>query len=149
MSGLSRERLEEIRGRVEAATPGPWEFWTGGTFVSRYQDYATVICDTLLDAEMRGRLPKGHSENNGQFIAHSSTDVPDLLADNDRLRKEVFDAGDDVSELLDLLERCRPAVAVWEDEQPSDCDPTLAADIDRQLAGRDACRAQLGAEAGS
>ncbi len=86
MSGLSRERLEEIRARAEKATPGPWEFWTGGTFVSRYEEYATVICDTLLDAEMRGRLLKGHSENNGQFIAHSRTDVPDLLAEVDRLR---------------------------------------------------------------
>lgn len=60
---------EAIRRRLEAATPGPWEYQGLGEITS-----ATGFITT--DAEA----------HDGPFIAHAREDVPALLAEVERLR---------------------------------------------------------------
>lgn len=61
---------DEIRARLEAATPGPWAAHTCGCVLSQTD---TVVFDTsnAVDAT---------------FIAHAPTDIENLLAENDRLK---------------------------------------------------------------
>ncbi len=96
---MDQQTRDEIRARCSLATPGPWEYFEGGTFVMHLDEPALVVCDVLLDAEMRDKLPRGHSQVNGQFIAHARTDVPALLDDNERLEGEV-------ERLRELLSTC-------------------------------------------
>jgi hypothetical protein len=77
-----QERLEQIRARAEAATPGPWEF----------DSYCRVICnpDVFCDDEHDGvnlaYVPawngdtacQPHSDN-AEFIANARADIPYLL----------------------------------------------------------------------
>ena len=65
-------RLAEIRARVEAATEGPWSVYRGdriGTYVTR-PDLAGVAREWSLT----------WSDADAEFIAHSRTDLPALLA---------------------------------------------------------------------
>lgn len=62
--------LDEIRGRLDAATPGPWEW--DGTPRRRYLEgrgEGILSCAALL-------YP---SERNAEFIAHAPADVAFLL----------------------------------------------------------------------
>ena len=72
-------RLAEIRARVEAATEGPW--------MVDPEDFGTILASNdggfdgyhIADVHDHdgGMFPVEH---NGQFIAASRTDLPDLLA---------------------------------------------------------------------
>jgi hypothetical protein len=72
---MDQQHLDAIRARCEAATPGPWELTKDG----RYEDHD----------ECRINLPNDTIElcsyENGEFIAHARTDVPDLLAEVEQL----------------------------------------------------------------
>lgn len=68
---MQDDRLEEIAGRLAAATPGPWEH-NGGT----------------IDEEGGGRVARIYgwsgchadwTEGNGEFIAHAPADIAWLL----------------------------------------------------------------------
>ena len=84
------ERLEEIRSRCEAATPGPWEICLGSgnrvcTGIKADGDNGTVfIADCLPDYAL-STAEKDH-RGNMNFIAHAREDIPFLLAELDRLR---------------------------------------------------------------
>lgn len=97
---MTREQLEEIRKRAEAATPGPWEasFPTGAD--CQWIDVTTAYG---AEDELIGTvLPREHMCNpegvealqkltrqrmdDVEFIAHARTDVPALLAEIERLR---------------------------------------------------------------
>jgi hypothetical protein len=80
---LSAERLMEIAARVQAATAGPW--WTDtlaesdgseSVGVDAGDDNWIVPCQDLDPAD-------------AEFMAHARADVPDLLADNTRLRARI------------------------------------------------------------
>ena len=60
---LTPERIAEIRARVDAATPGPWEVREG-----------MVVADRTVSLGGFMRLSNSH------FAAHARQDVPDLLA---------------------------------------------------------------------
>src|SRR5574344_648601 len=67
-------RLDEIRQRAEAATPGPWEAVSKGNSI---QSNAVV-------SAMYGDGPKLNicpSTTNAAFIAHSREDIPYLLSE--------------------------------------------------------------------
>jgi hypothetical protein len=68
---MTQERLEEIRKRCEAATPGKWEI-EGAAICSK----TGVIC-----------LMTG--DNDAVFIVHTRQDIPDLLGEVERLRSEI------------------------------------------------------------
>jgi hypothetical protein len=73
---LTAEDLAAIRGRAEAATPGPWRSHEDDAWCVRSD--AEGLPDSGWIAEM-GPARKGNEENDGQFIAHARTDIPRLL----------------------------------------------------------------------
>ena len=72
---MDTKYLEEIKARHEAATPGPWELSRdAGIYIDRDEDYCICGIGNEPDAE---------------FIAHSRTDIPALLAEVERLQKAI------------------------------------------------------------
>lgn len=75
---LTPAQLEAIRERVEKATAGPWEYNAKIDSITAEDDYGSFIIaddtETVVDAE---------------FIAHAREDIPKLLAEIERLRKEI------------------------------------------------------------
>jgi hypothetical protein len=72
--------LDAIAARANAATPGPWFVhadWPG-----------RVFAESEFNAHV-ARITGSNPEPNEQFIAHSRTDVPALLAEIRRLRDEL------------------------------------------------------------
>lgn len=82
---LTEEQLLAIKTRAEAATPGPWYHVLAaivGTTPRHDDDNTTCICNTEW----------GNSTNiqpNAEFIASAREDVPALLAEVERLRKQL------------------------------------------------------------
>lgn len=77
---MTEARLAEIEALAVAAQPGPWSMWVGaGAPTIRNVDNGGVcrMCPGI-DTE----------EADGAFIAAARTDVPDLLAEIERLRAE-------------------------------------------------------------
>lgn len=74
---LTQQELDEIRGRCNAASPGPW---IEGRF-DLYYTYSTVpkdasgeyVCQSFATFDDLVRV------RNGTFIAHARQDVPSLL----------------------------------------------------------------------
>jgi hypothetical protein len=81
--------LEAIKARAEAATPGPWKLWGMSVQSDRHGtgevDYSQTIAQTL-DPD------RGLRTFNAQFIAHAREDVPALVVEVERLRKELDEA---------------------------------------------------------
>lgn len=81
---MSDARLRWISGLCDAATPGPWVWWTSNSFrrLSARKDG-----DVLSGAIQRdGQLDVACSEEDRAFVAASRTVVPELLAEVARLR---------------------------------------------------------------
>lgn len=81
-SPLSPEREAEIRARAEAATPGPWA----------PDDVYGLVRPTQIDGfahPCERAAAQQQTATDAEFIAHSRADVPDLLAEVDRLREEL------------------------------------------------------------
>ena len=83
---MSRE--DEIKARLEKATKGPWEIRYGGMqgdtgyCITSKTVPAGIICEHWPVSELDARLANGH------FIAHAREDVPYLLDELERARKE-------------------------------------------------------------
>ena len=76
---MPQEQLNAIRGRVTAATHGPWCHWSG-----RDQRDNCVKSDSREDMHtVADVIPEA---DDAQFIAHARTDIPALLAEVERLR---------------------------------------------------------------
>lgn len=110
---MTREQLDAIASRAEAAERGPWEVTNGG-------DNETSTFIDGPDGDVLIRNMRGHGylseeyvwveEPNAQFIAHARTDIPALLAEVERLR--ALTTVDD-----DMVKRA--ALAVYEEgEEP-------------------------------
>ena len=78
---LSDERIAEIRERCDKATPGPWSVdeESGDVWVPSIWRSVAIIED--LD------LPLVNPAADRAFIAAARTDMPDLLAEVERLRR--------------------------------------------------------------
>lgn len=104
---LTPEQLAEIRARVEAATPGPWEWEMAdqqgsllglGTKGAALMEGAVLGCERC---EACMETPPGELGENStrrccwprpadaEFIAHARQDVPDLLADREDLQRQL------------------------------------------------------------
>lgn len=77
---MNDEKLEEIRARAEAATPGPWA-------VDGEPSNRIVWCSP--EDRVCFMTSDGGGVENGNFIAHARTDIPALLHTIAELRKEV------------------------------------------------------------
>ncbi len=86
---MSDERFAEIRERVQKATAGDWWAWDRGV------GHHIAISEELnVWGTPVHLLPEGSRTDIGrledaEFIAHARQDVPDLLAEVDRLREEL------------------------------------------------------------
>lgn len=76
--GQDDARVQEIRARLEAATPGPWQTWPDGTEESvESVSVGRFVCH--LNSNMR------QFREDAAFIANAREDVPYLLARYDAL----------------------------------------------------------------
>ena len=76
---MDQTRLDAIRARCEAATPGPWTLEKMG----RYEDHDECRIELADDSIELSRY------ENGEFVAASRTDVPDLLQKAQQLTAEL------------------------------------------------------------
>lgn len=76
MTSITPEQIAEIKARTEKATPGPWiEVSHGNTVKSHGVDSLTGnVCSAISPRTQ-----------NAAFIAHARQDIPDLLAEVERL----------------------------------------------------------------
>jgi hypothetical protein len=90
----TEERLQQIKARVAASTPGPWDVDAHYTLLSEEGDWLGDIASS--------------SDADADFIACSREDVPWLLAEVERLRAEnaaLAGERDRLREALDAVER--------------------------------------------
>jgi len=139
--------LDAIRARAEAATPGPWTADTNEPFGPELQGIFApgsrrYIVKADIDYAEDEDIPDAVVTADAEFIAHARADIPELLAEVERLESEIAtqarllvgrDVGDEASMLLaalhdsnaerDVLRGQRDAVLAihWRDED-GDCD---------------------------
>lgn len=90
---LRDEELAAIRARADAATRGPWEWqsaWNGQFFWLSGAEDRSVLAAVLDDGSAGGEYEQTIAPDSadGLFVAHARADVPRLLAEIDRLRRE-------------------------------------------------------------
>lgn len=102
---------DELQALCDAATPGPWyshnpddEMHMNAYAVStspiepcvdtdeRINDRAIIVAITLLQTPRVACTSDGRYEQNAAFIAAARTAIPELLAENARLARELNDA---------------------------------------------------------
>jgi hypothetical protein len=93
MSRLTDEQLAEIRERAEAATAGPWYCGTEYEQSKRGNYVASKATGGIVAAEQDGTDCELETHD-AEFIAHAREDVPDLLAEIERLRDALEDIAD-------------------------------------------------------
>ena len=86
------DRLDQIKGRADKATEGPWDLQPWSRFALPSGDYAESIL--LANASPDGELVRGLLDEDGEFIAAARTDVPAL-----------------VDALIRVLDRCDRAIS--------------------------------------
>lgn len=91
---MTPERLAAIKARADAATPGPWK--TGEDDFTKHtiyaaKDRATIIVQRRDDSDMfwNSIIPLKQTFSDAAFIAHAREDVPALLEEVERLRKQL------------------------------------------------------------
>lgn len=126
MTYITRERREEIRKRIEAATPGPWVRWeehsevfcnndgentpssiTGNSICECDKDDLPEIEDQDPEVAEELGLYQEQAEANAEFIAHSRTDNSDLLEayeDVIKLAREMKELAGDLIRDIELNE---------------------------------------------
>ena len=93
---LTEERLKQIEERAAKATPGPWRFERD--FTEEVGSWEIRTCVEELDDPFLPVACAGHCEDDtsdAAFIAAARTDVPDLVAEVQKLHSVL-------TELLDL-----------------------------------------------
>lgn len=79
------DRLEEIRQRAEAATPGPWRAY-GNTVEQEKTGWHQVVGTELTGLPYMTYERLTTKNEDATFIAHAREDIPYLLAEVERLR---------------------------------------------------------------
>lgn len=88
---MTREEIEAIRQRCEAATPGPWVVAGRGSV-----DMLTGKRDWCQLERVMHPWKCFHRWEDAEFAAHAREDIPNLLADR--------------RELVGLLKECEPYI---------------------------------------
>lgn len=84
---MTDKELAEIRARCEAATKGPWvECRNGGGDDFLYSIDSEPTGLPIVKADCGVYPPE---KEDADFIAHAREDIPKLLAEVERLRKQV------------------------------------------------------------
>lgn len=79
---LSDERIREIKERCEKATKGPWKH----TNINSVHGPKSLVCQ---DYDAEDEKEEERQDNDFRFIAHARTDIPDLIAEIERMRGEL------------------------------------------------------------
>ena len=77
---LSDERLLDIKRRCENATPGPWK--------SYVEAREKISGSSFIQTSGEDIYLTGATTEDQDFIAHARQDIPDLLAEIERIRKQ-------------------------------------------------------------
>lgn len=87
-SPMTDERIAEIKAREQAATKGPWLcVFRGDGSGSVYEGTEEEYDDVALIDDARCPYIRGEViYEDGVFAAHARQDIPDLLAEVERLR---------------------------------------------------------------
>lgn len=86
---MTPERLAEIKQRAEAATPGPWSYYktiSGDYLISLPADDDTPLAHI---PHIHLHQAKDEQGRNATFISHARTDIPDLIAEIERLQEKI------------------------------------------------------------
>lgn len=83
---MTPDELALIRARAEKATEGPWKVWAMSVLADPVGN--SNLYDGLLIADTTDPH-RGLRTFNADFIAHARTDVPALVAEVERLQREV------------------------------------------------------------
>ena len=75
---MTKEQLNEVQARADAATPGPWS-------ISRHGEVWDVTGEVIQSDILIPRCYPPEHEDNKRFIAHSRKDIPALIAEVKRL----------------------------------------------------------------
>ena len=100
--------LAAIRQRVEKATEGPWN--TGFDYE---RNDPTVITPGHIEHTIDYTLTEGgleHGKADAEFIAHAREDVPALLDEIDRLRKDLSYEVEQKIKLAEMVESLRATI---------------------------------------
>ena len=76
---MTDDELRAIENRTNHATPGPWH----------YDSYHTIFACSGDDTRDICTVPVREHSDNAEYIAHTREDIPTLIAEIDRLKKEV------------------------------------------------------------
>ncbi len=96
---MTPSRLAEIKARCEAATEGPWlvghRLYDDGAVMCRCD---AGPCTPDADGKIKGNLFNanysiGNRENDNSFVAHARQDLPDCIAEIERLRGLIEEVG--------------------------------------------------------
>ena len=151
---MDQTRLDEIRARCEAATPGPWNAIDKGNTVPSYAIRHFAVGEKCVNVAS-GISPK---TGDADFIAHARTDVPDMLdeierltadlaamtADRDEWRRRAEAAEDDLNHIAqemfsdnsdDLRGAWYPCEVCKKYDGGKDCYDCLAASYDESKPG--------------
>jgi hypothetical protein len=82
---MTDQELQAVRERCAAAAPGPWHAESGEADPDAAHPPAAY---TILTGPGGTPLATVWEQASGDFIAHAREDVPALLAEVDRLRRE-------------------------------------------------------------
>ena len=85
---MDETKLQEIKERAEKATDGPWE-WRGGKLGN------LEVKEAVLWAEYNGKI--NSTKRDADFIAHARQDIPELVAEIERLREGLDNAAGYIS----------------------------------------------------
>ena len=89
-----------IEARLKAATPGPWQYFSGNNGV--YSDGGKkFICGRV---GFMSKIQRHGDESNGQFIANAPTDIAFLLAEVKRKDEALRQAEKSFSNLANILD---------------------------------------------
>ena len=110
---MTPEQLQAIRERAEKATKGPWGFFPEEQKEVLLKRTHYLVGSLRLAADGRGRgvaivfspSDEEGSEANADFIAHACEDIPALLAEVERLEKDLRSSRD--ADLLAMSEASR------------------------------------------
>ncbi len=110
----STSYVDEIKARLEAATPGPWKIYDNGFDVYMAAgvrnalpgERSTFDCGIIKEKSIYGGEPcEGAfdpTDPDHELIANAPTDISHLLAEREALREALEKIKDDVSRTVDL-----------------------------------------------
>lgn len=106
---MDAKQLAEIKAREQAATPGPWS-------VDTNEPFSRQINGVFADEQKRYVFyhdpddDNTVSKNDAAFIAKARTDIPALVAEVERLKKENTSQVEYINELADSIDNWRKLV---------------------------------------